>query len=368
MSGKTLFAQTMDFLPWTTFDRIVRRYRGNRHVRTLRCTEQFRAMSFAQLTGRESLRDIEACLAAQAGKLYRIGFHAPVRRSTLADANERRDWRIYADFAQRLIVQARTLHAGDSTLAPLLGETVFALDATTIDLCLSVFPWAHFRTTKGAVKMHTLLDLCGSIPSFIHISDGKLHDVNLLDRLIPEPGAIYLMDRAYLDFRRLGILDRAGAFFVTRAKNNLDAHRVYSRPRNPASGILSDHIIKLDGYRTKALYPDLLRRVRFRDSESGRTLVFLTNRMTLDAEIVCALYKGALAGGTVLQVDQAASPHQEVLRLFRECRQNPDLDRRVGLPPHRHHPQAARNRHRSLQNATGPVRHAVRKNPAKTSL
>ena len=291
MSGKTLFAQTMDFLPWTTFDRIVRRYRGNRHVRTLRCTEQFRAMSFAQLTGRESLRDIEACLAAQAGKLYRIGFHAPVRRSTLADANERRDWRIYADFAQRLIVQARTLHAGDSTLAPLLGETVFALDATTIDLCLSVFPWAHFRTTKGAVKMHTLLDLCGSIPSFIHISDGKLHDVNLLDRLIPEPGAIYLMDRAYLDFRRLGILDRAGAFFVTRAKNNLDAHRVYSRPRNPASGILSDHIIKLDGYRTKALYPDLLRRVRFRDSESGRTLVFLTNRMTLDAEIVCALYK-----------------------------------------------------------------------------
>ncbi len=173
MSGRTLFAQTMDFLPWTTFDRIVRRYGGNRHVRTLRCSEQYRAMSFAQLTWRESLRDIETCLAAQAGRLYRIGFRAPVRRSTLADANKRRDWRIYADFAQRLIVQARRLYAGDGTLAPLPGETIYALDATTIDLCLSVFPWARFRTTKGAVKPHTLLDLCGPIPRFIHISDCK---------------------------------------------------------------------------------------------------------------------------------------------------------------------------------------------------
>ena len=280
MSGKTLFAQTMDFLPWTTFDRIVQRYSGNHHVRTLRCSEQYRAMSFAQLTYRESLRDIETCLAAQAGKLYQIGFRAPVRRSTLADANERRDWRIYADFAQRLIIQARKLYAGDSTLAPVLGETVYALDSTTIDLCLSVFPWASFRATKGAVKMHTLLDLCGPIPSFIHISDGKLHDVNVLDHLIPEPGAIYLMDRAYLDFRRLRILDQAGAFFVTRAKKNLDAHRLYSRPRNPANGILSDHVIKLDGPRTRTLYPDPLRRVRFRDSQGERTLVFLTNQMT----------------------------------------------------------------------------------------
>ena len=291
MSGKTLFAQTMDFLPWTTFDRIVQRYSGNHHVRTLRCSEQYRAMSFAQLTYRESLRDIETCLAAQAGKLYQIGFRAPVRRSTLADANERRDWRIYADFAQRLIIQARKLYAGDSTLAPVLGETVYALDSSTIDLCLSVFPWASFRATKGAVKMHTLLDLCGPIPSFIHISDGKLHDVNVLDHLIPEPGAIYLMDRAYLDFRRLRILDRAGAFFVTRAKKNLDAHRLYSRPRNPANGILSDHVIKLDGPRTRTLYPDPLRRVRFRDGPGERTLVFLTNQMTLDAETVCALYK-----------------------------------------------------------------------------
>ena len=281
----------MDFLPWTTFDRIVQRYSGNHHVRTLRCSEQYRAMSFAQLTYRESLRDIETCLAAQAGKLYQIGFRAPVRRSTLADANERRDWRIYADFAQRLIIQARKLYAGDSTLAPVLGETVYALDSTTIDLCLSVFPWASFRATKGAVKMHTLLDLCGPIPSFIHISDGKLHDVNVLDHLIPEPGAIYLMDRAYLDFRRLRILDQAGAFFVTRAKKNLDAHRLHSRPRNPANGILSDHVIKLDGPRTRTLYPDPLRRVRFRDSQGERTLVFLTNQMTLDAETICALYK-----------------------------------------------------------------------------
>ena len=291
MSGKTLFAQTMDFLPWTTFDRIVQRYAGNHHVRSLRCSEQYRAMSFAQLTYRESLRDIETCLAAQAGKLYQIGFRAPVRRSTLADANERRDWRIYADFAQRLIIQARKLYAGDSTLAPVLSETVYALDSTTIDLCLSVFPWASFRATKGAVKMHTLLDLCGPIPSFIHISDGKLHDVNVLDHLIPEPGAIYVMDRAYVDFRRLRILDQAGAFFVTRAKKNLDAHRLYSRPRNPANGILSDHVIKLDGPRTRTLYPDPLRRVRFRDAPGERTLVFLTNQMTLDAETVCALYK-----------------------------------------------------------------------------
>ncbi len=205
--GQTLFSQVMNYLPWTTFARIVDRYAGDRKVRTLRCTEHYRALAFAQLTHRESLRDIEACLAARSTKLYHCGFRTPVRRSTLADANERRDWRIYADFAQRLIVQARALYA-DEMLATKLNETAYALDSTTVDLCLSIFPWAAFRATKAAVKMHTLLDLRGSIPSFIHISDGRLHDVNVLDLLVPEAGATYVMDRAYIDFQRLYALDR----------------------------------------------------------------------------------------------------------------------------------------------------------------
>ena len=291
MSGRTLFAQTMDFLPWTTFERIVARYRGNRRVRTLRCAEQYRAMAFAQLTWRESLRDIETCLEAQAGKLYHSGFRGPVRRSTLADANERRDWRIYADFAQRLIHRARLLYADDRSLAPVLDETVYALDATIIDLCLSVFPWARFRSAKAAVKLHTLLDLQGAIPSFVHISDGKFHDVNVLDLLVPEPGAIYVMDRAYGDFLRFHRLHRAGAFFVTRAKNNLDARRVYSWRRDPANGILSDHIIRLGGAHSRKRYPEFLRRVRFRDPQTDRVLAFLTNHMAFDALTICNLYK-----------------------------------------------------------------------------
>ncbi len=227
--GKRLFSQVMDFLPWTTFSRIVNRYGGDRKVRVLRCAEQYRVMAFAQLTYRESLRDIEACLAAQPAKLYHMGFRAPVRRSTLADANESRDWRIHADFAQRLIAQARRLYANESLGADLT-DTVYALDSSTIDLCLSVFPWALFRATKAAIKMHTLLDLRGSIPSFIHVSDGKLHDVNILDLLVPEAGAIYVMDRAYVDFARLHALHQAGAFFVTRAKSNLKAHRLEGSP------------------------------------------------------------------------------------------------------------------------------------------
>ena len=219
-SGKTPFAQVMRFLPWTTFARIVDRYDGDRSVGALRCTEHYRAMAFAQLTGRESLRDIEACLAARSAKLYHSGFRSPVRRSTLADANERRDWRIYADFSQRLIVQPRALYANE-LFEMELNETAYALDSTTIDLCLSIFPWATFRTTKAAVKMHTLLDLRGSIPSFIHISDGKLRDVNVLDLLVPEAGATYVMDRVYIDFQRLYALHQAGAFFVTRAKKNV---------------------------------------------------------------------------------------------------------------------------------------------------
>ena len=248
-TGKTLFAQLMDFLPWKTFHRLVARYDGDYRVRALPCSEHFRILAFAQLTYRESLRDIEACLSAQSAKLYHMGIHSSVKRATLADANERRDWRIYAKFAQRLVTQARELYANED-LGLDLSNTVYALDSTTIDLCLALFPWAPFRSTKAAVKMHTLLDLRGAIPSFIHVSDGKLHDVNALDLLIPEPAAIYLMDRAYLDFERLFSLHQAGAFFVTRAKSNSDLRRVYSAPSDRAQGIICDQTVALSGFLT----------------------------------------------------------------------------------------------------------------------
>jgi transposase len=289
-AGKTLFAQLMDFLPWSTFARIVVRYNGDRGVRTLSCAEHFRVMAFAQLTYRESLRDIEASLSAQTAKLYHMGFRDPVRRATLADANELRDWRIYAEFAQRLIAQARRLYVGES-LAVDLTNSVYALDSTTIDLCMSVFPWAHFRSTKSAVKMHALLDLRGNIPSFIHVSDGKMHDVHALDMLIPEAGAIYVMDRGYIDYARLHALHQAGAFFVTRAKSNLLAHRVYSAPTDRATGVIADQTISLDGVRTSEDYPPHLRRIRFRDPETNKTLIFLTNHTALPALTICNLYK-----------------------------------------------------------------------------
>ena len=289
-TGKTLFAQLMDYLPWTTFTRIVDRYDGNHRIRTLPCAEHFRVLAFAQLTYRESLRDIEACLSAQSAKLYHMGIRSPVKRSTLADANERRDWRIYAEFAQRLIMQARKLYAGED-LGLDLSNTVYALDSTTIDLCLSVFPWAPFRSTKAAVKMHTLLDLRGNIPSFIHISDGKMHDVNALDLMIPEPGAIYVMDRAYLDFDRLFLLHQAGAFFVTRAKSNTDFRRVYSAPSDREQGIICDQTVALSGFYSQKKYPLHLRRIRFKDIETGKTLIFLTNLFGPPAATICALYK-----------------------------------------------------------------------------
>ena len=288
--GRTLFAQVMDFLPWTTFDRIVKRYGGDSRARTLFCTEQFRCMAFAQLTYRESLRDIEACLAAQAGKLYHMGLRQPVRRSTLAEANESRDWRIYAEFAHRLIARARSLYAADS-FGVELANTVYALDATTIDLCLAMFPWAPFRSAKAAIKLHTLLDLRGSIPSFIHISDGKVHDLIALDLLIPEPGAFYVMDRGYLDFERLYSFSQAGAFFVTRARTNMDARRVYSAPTDRTTGLICDQTVVLNGILSSQRYPQQLRRIRFKDPESAKTLVFLTNNFQLPALTICALYK-----------------------------------------------------------------------------
>ena len=288
--GKTLFAQVMEFVPWTSFARIVQRYSGNAGVRTLSCAEQFRAMAFAQLTWRESLRDIEASLSANANKLYAMGFRSAVKRSTLADANESRDWRIWSDLAALLIRRARKLYANES-LSVELDNTVYALDSSTIDLCLSVFDWAPFRSTKAAVKLHTLLDLRGAIPAFIHISDGKLHDVNVLDMLAFEAGAFYVMDRGYVDFARLYALHQAGAFFVTRAKSPMDARRVYSAPTDRGAGVIADQRVMLNGYYSARNYPEHLRRIRFKDPESGKTLVFLTNNTSLPALTIAALYK-----------------------------------------------------------------------------
>lgn len=289
-TGKTRFAQLMDFLPWTTFARVVERYDGNRRVRTFPCAEHYRVMAFAQLAYRESLRDIEACLTAQSPKLYHMGFREPVRRSTLADANESRDWRIYAEFAQRLITQARKLYAHED-LGLELANTVYALDSTTIDLCRSVFPWALFRSTQSAVKRHTVLDLKGSIPSVIHISDGTMGDVHALDRLVPEAGAMYVMDRGYIDFARRHAMHRAGSFFVTRAKANLRAHRVYSKTVARGTGLVCDQTIALDGVYAAKDYPEHWRRVRFKDPDSGKRLAFLSHHFDWPALTVCALYK-----------------------------------------------------------------------------
>ena len=289
-TGKTLFAQIMEFVPWTSFMRIVARHGGDSRVRSLSCAEQFRAMAFAQLTYRESLRDIESCLLANQTKLYGMGFRTPIRRSTLADANEGRDWHIWADLAALLIRRARKLYCNDSFGID-LDNTVYALDATTIDLCLSLFPWAPFRTAKAAIKLHTLLDLRGNIPAFIHISDGKTHEVNVLDMLSFEAGAFYVMDRGYLDFSRLFALHQTGAFFVTRAKRGMDARRVYSMPSDRNTGLICDQRIAMDGFYASQDYPEQLRRIRFKDPETGRTLVFLTNNTALPALTIAALYK-----------------------------------------------------------------------------
>lgn len=288
--GKTLFAQVMEFVPWKTFGRIIERHRGDNGVRTLGCADLFRIMAFAQLTWRESLRDIEACLSANRGKLFHMGLKNVPARSTLSDALNLRDWRIYHALAMRLITRARALYAAQ----PLdidLDATVYALDATTIDLCLSLFEWAPSRTTKAAIKMHTLLDLRGAIPAFIHISDGKMHEVGVLDFLPIEAGAFYVMDRGYLDFARLFKLHQAGAFFVTRAKSNMNARRVYSEATDRSTGVICDQSIALNGFYASQDYPERLRRIRFKDPESGKNLIFLTNNTTLPPLTIAALYK-----------------------------------------------------------------------------
>ena len=288
--GRTVFAQLMDHLPAYEFRKCVARYRGDHRLRGFSCWDQFLCLAFAQLTYRDSLRDIEACLRSVQSKLYHMGFRGKVSRSTLADANEAHDWRIYADFAQVLIDIARPMYA-EQPLGFDLDGTVYALDSTTIDLCLSVFPWARFRARKGAVKMHTLLDVRGSIPTFIEVSDGKTHDVNILDQIVPEPGSFYAMDRAYVDFERLHVLQLSAAFFVVRTKKGVRLRRRYSHPVPEGTGVLSDHTVMLTTAASAKHYPDPLRRVRYHDAEHDRRLVFLTNNFDLPALTIALLYK-----------------------------------------------------------------------------
>ncbi len=288
--GNLVFAQLMSLLPLHAFHRCVRRYDGHRHVKSFSCLDQFLVMAFAQLTFRESLRDIESCLRAVPSKLYHMGIRSPISRSTLADANERRDWRIFADFAQVLIGTARNLYRNED-LGLHLDETVYALDSTTIDLCLELFPWARFRKHKGAVKLHTLLDLRGSIPSFIQITDGKVHDLSVLDVLIPEPGSFYVMDRGYVDFSRLFSLNQNFAFFVVRSKENLQFTRVYSHPVEKSSGLQCDQTIVVTGPLTSKLYPEKLRRVRYFDCSTQNRFTFLTNNFAIPALTITQLYK-----------------------------------------------------------------------------
>ncbi len=289
-TGKLVFSQIIDYLPMHTFRRCVQRYRGNRKIKRFSCLDQYLCMAFAQLTYRESLRDIEACLRAQHNKLYHMGIRAAVSRNTLSNANKVRDWCIYADLAQSLIHIARGLYI-DEDFGVELDQTVYALDATTIDLCLSIFPWAHFRQTKAAIKLHTLLDLRGNIPTFIHISDGKLHDINILDVLLPEPGAFYIMDRGYLDFDRLYTLTVAAAFFVIRAKSNLQCRRLYSHPVDKATGLRYDQTIVFTGFYAAKDYPMKLQCIKYHDAETNKTFVFLTNNFALPALTIAQLYR-----------------------------------------------------------------------------
>lgn len=289
-TGRTIFSQLMDMLPWRRFQTCVNRYSGNYKVKAFTCSDQYRVMAFAQLTYRESLRDIEACLRAMNSRLYHMGIRSTISRNTLAHANETRDWRIYADFTQILIDHARRLYTREP-FGVELDQAVYALDSTTIDLCLSVFPWAHFRKRKGAIKLHTLLDLHGNIPVLAIITHGKVHDVNIIDSLLLEAGALYIMDRAYTDFDRLHRIHTANAFFITRTKKNLQFKRVYSHAVDKSTGLKCDQTIVLKGYYTKQKYSDKLRRIRFYDSEKEKHLVFLTNNFDLPAATITELYR-----------------------------------------------------------------------------
>jgi hypothetical protein len=340
--GRTVFAQLLDYLPSYEFQKCVSRYRGDSHLRGFSCLDQLLAMAFAQLTYRESLRDIEACLRSLSGKLYHVGFRGKVARTNLADANEAHDWRIFADFAQVLVGIARPLYASDP-IGVEIDQSLYALDSTTIDLCLALFPWARFRKHKAAVKMHSLLDLHGNIPTFISITDGKVHDVNVLDEILPEAGAFYVMDRGYLDFERLFGFTACGAFFVVRTKSNVILQRRYSRVVDQSTGVRSDHTVILTALSSAMAYPDTLRRINQLSRCGNRTPIQVPHQQfpasgTDHREDL----PGPLAGGVGLQVDQAAPANQGLLRHQRERGKNPNLDCRVGLRAGRHRSEAAR--------------------------
>ena len=359
--GKLVFAQLMQHLPLPRSVDAWPGIAGERKVKSFSCLDQFLCMAFAQLTYRESLRDIEACLRAQRSKLYHLGIRSAVARNTLANANAVRDWRIYADFAQSLIGIARPLYV-DEPFGVDLKESVYALDTTTIDLCLSVFSWAPFRSTKAAVKLHTLLDLRGNIPTFIHISDGKMHEVNILDQLLPEPGAFYIMDRGFLDFERLYRFHEAGSFFVTRGKSNLKVQRRYSHPVDRATGLICDQTVVLTGFYSHKGFEAPLRRIRFKDPETEQDADLPHQQLRLAGTHDHRALSLPLAGRTVLQVDQAASSDQSLLRYLGERGQIADLDRGVGLRPRRHRQEASPALRQPLRNPTDPEPDHVRTN------
>jgi hypothetical protein len=365
-SGKSIFSQLMDFVPRYEFHKCVQRYNGQHKVKSFSCWDQFLTMAFAQLTYRESLRDIQACLRAAGTKLYHLGIRSRVSRNTLANANQVRDWRIYADFAQRLIGQARRLYANEE-FGVELDQTAYALDSTTIDLCLSLFPWAKFRRHKAAVKLHTLLDLRGSIPRWVVITDGKVHDVNLLDQLVFEAGAFYIFDRGYVDFARLYRIHQSSAFFVTRAKSNFEFHRLCSQAVDKSTGVLSDQIIRLKVFTSRQGY--------------RRTCgVFITSTSAQPATGAadqqlhslgsghCRALPLPLASRTLFQMDQAAPAHQSVLWDKRQCRQNSSLDRHLSLRLGGNYQKATQPRSESLQHSPGTERHAFRENPDPTGF
>ena len=353
--GKLVFAQLMDFLPLHTFRRCVARYPSNYPTKTFSHLDQYLSMAFAQLTFRESLRDIEVCLRAHEAKLYHLGIRGHVARSNLGDANEKRDWRIYRDFANSLIAQARRLYADDA-FAVDLDNTVYALDTTTIDLSLKVFPWAHFRKAKAAVKMHTQIDLRGNIPSFIHVSDGKMHEVNVLDLMTPEPGSFSIMDRGFLDFARLYRLTQAGAFFVIRPKSNTAFQRVYSRSVDKTTGLRCDQTVRLTGVTSANDHPQYL---RYEERQTPRVLHQQFRASGFDHRPALQM---PLAGGVVLQMDQAASAHQGVFRHERERGENANLDRHQCVRARCHRQKTSRRRSVALHNPTNSQPHAFREN------
>ena len=360
-TGKTVFAQLMDFIPMYEFRRCVERYQGNYRIKSFSCRDQYLSMAFAQLTYRESLRDIEACLRAAQPRLYHPGIRGKVSRNTLANANQVRDWHIYADFAQVLIGKARKLYIHDS-FGVELNHTVYALDSTIIDLCLSLFPWAEFRKRKRAIKIHTLPDLRGSIPGVVVITHGKVHDVNIIDQIVIEPGALYIFDRGYLDFARLHRIHQSGAFFVIRAKKNFRFRRLYSQEADKSTGVQCDQIVIPGTFYTKKDYPSKLRRIRYYDVENNKHLVFLTNNFILPARTIANLYTLSPADRTFFQMDQATSSDKSILWYHRECGKDPDMDCYLCICTRSNSKKALKIGSESLHNFTDFECHSFREN------